>query len=96
MWCGCRSAGSAATDGPAPAQAAEQAATAVSLLVVDDNQGGADTVAELMTMRGYQVKVAYDAACALQLADRARWTAAVAFVDFGLAVMDGYELAQAL
>jgi CheY-like chemotaxis protein len=60
-------------------------------LVVDDNQDGADMLAEILSEKGYDTRVAHDAPSALRVA--ADFSPQVAFLDIGLPVMDGYELA---
>lgn len=61
------------------------------ILVVDDNQDGADMLAEILAGKGYDTRVAHDAPSALRVA--ADFVPQVAFLDIGLPVMDGYELA---
>jgi PAS domain S-box-containing protein len=64
------------------------------LLLVDDNADAARVLAELLRECGYDVAVAHDAPAALILADEFR--PAIALLDIGLPVMDGYELARHL
>ena len=64
------------------------------VLVVDDNQDGAEMLAVALSLKGYDTRVAYDAPMALQVA--AEFRPVVAFLDIGLPVMDGYELAAHL
>ncbi|RYZ06126.1 MAG: PAS domain-containing hybrid sensor histidine kinase/response regulator [Myxococcales bacterium] len=64
------------------------------VLLVDDNQDAADTLAELLEDCGYSCSVAYDGPSALEAARR--FQPSVAILDIGLPVMDGYELAQRL
>src|SRR5581483_2764220 len=52
------------------------------VLVVDDNADAAALLAELFATMGHEVKVAHDG------------PQAVAVLDIGLPVMDGYELAK--
>nr|WP_315252735.1 ATP-binding protein [uncultured Duganella sp.] len=61
------------------------------VLVVDDNQDAADSLAELLGALGYRVLVAYDPAQAIALA--AGGMPEVAILDIGLPGMDGFELA---
>jgi CheY-like chemotaxis protein len=61
------------------------------ILVVDDNQDGADMLAEILAGKGYDTRVAHDAPSALRVA--ADFVPQVALLDIGLPVMDGYELA---
>ncbi|MCU1382169.1 MAG: Chemotaxis protein methyltransferase CheR [Acidobacteria bacterium] len=67
---------------------------ALQVLVVDDNRDAADLLAECLTAAGHRALVAYDGPDALELASRER--PAVALLDIGLPVMDGYELAANL
>jgi CheY-like chemotaxis protein len=64
------------------------------VLVVDDNQDGAEMLAAALDLKGFETRVAYDASTALRVA--AEFQPAVAFLDIGLPVMDGYELASHL
>jgi PAS domain S-box-containing protein len=64
------------------------------LLLVDDNADAARVLAELLREHGFDVAVAHDAPAALILADEFR--PAIALLDIGLPVMDGYELARHL
>jgi signal transduction histidine kinase/ActR/RegA family two-component response regulator len=66
-----------------------------SILVVDDNQDAAELLAETLALSGYAPRVAHDAAEALHLAQQGP-PVAVALLDIGLPVMDGYELARRL
>ena len=51
-------------------------------------------LATALTAKGYDTRVAHDAPAALRIA--AEFRPAVAFLDIGLPVMDGYELAAHL
>lgn len=64
------------------------------ILVVDDNHDIAEMTATVLTMRGHQVRIAYDGPSALEVVKE--FTPEVALLDIGLPVMDGYELAAAL
>ena len=61
-----------------------------SVLVVDDNRDAADSVAELLRLRGHRVMVAYDGPTALTTA--AEHAPDVVLLDIGLPGMDGYEV----
>lgn len=61
------------------------------VLVVDDNEDGAEMLALALSTKGYETRVALDAARALELA--AEFQPEIAFLDLGLPVMDGCELA---
>jgi CheY-like chemotaxis protein len=65
------------------------------ILVVDDNQDAADSLAKLLTRAmGQQVEVAYDGPGALEVADRFRPD--VILLDLGLPGMSGFEMAERL
>jgi CheY-like chemotaxis protein len=69
-------------------------AGAPRILVVDDNEDGAEMLVEALSQRGYDTRAANDAAVALRVA--ATFAPDIAFLDIGLPVMDGYELASHL
>lgn len=73
---------------------ADSAPTKRRILVVDDNRDAASSLAELLSLEGHAVVVAYDGPAALARAEEA--TPEVAFLDIGLPEMDGYELARRL
>ena len=75
-----------------PPGAAVPASDALRILVVDDNEDAATSLAEALDRCGYTVRVAHDGPGALAIADA--FTPDVAVLDLGLPVMDGYELAQ--
>jgi PAS domain S-box-containing protein len=87
-----------APDGPAgepvPILAKSPTAGSLKILVVDDSVDGADMLAAALAAKGYDARVANDAPSALRIA--ADFSPAVAFLDIGLPVMDGYELAARL
>lgn len=63
------------------------------VLVVDDNVDAADTLAEWLSLMGYEVTTAYDGQTALALvADDQPWDTFI--LDIGLPDMTGYELAE--
>jgi signal transduction histidine kinase/DNA-binding response OmpR family regulator len=64
------------------------------VLVVDDNEPGAELLADSLRALGYTVDVAFDGPTALQKART--FTPDVALLDLGLPVMDGFELAERL
>ncbi len=74
--------------------ASDDAASPTRILVVDDNVDAAETLASLLSVRGYEVRTAYDGRRALELARS--FAPAVAIVDIAMPVMDGYQVAQAL
>jgi CheY-like chemotaxis protein/two-component sensor histidine kinase len=77
---------SAAQPPPPPAP------TGYRLLVVDDNQDAANSLATLLGLQGHEVRVAYSGAASLEMA--AAYTPDVVFLDIGMPGMDGYEVAR--
>lgn len=77
-----------------PSSGAESSVTPRRVLVVDDNDDAATTMADALALFGNEVVVAKDGPSALEIA---RWFKPdVAVLDLGLPLMDGYELAQRL
>jgi signal transduction histidine kinase len=64
------------------------------VLVVDDNQDAADSLAMLLRLDGHHVEAAYDGPSALRQAEEN--PPGVVFLDLGMPHMDGYELARCL
>jgi signal transduction histidine kinase/ActR/RegA family two-component response regulator len=64
------------------------------VLVVDDNPDAAELMYDALTEVGHEVRTAPDAPSALQLVQT--FAPDIAFLDIGLPVMDGYELARQL
>lgn len=64
------------------------------VLIVDDNKDAADTLAELLTMTGHGVNVAYNGEQALKVAQQ--FDPDIIFLDIGLPDMSGYEVASRL
>ncbi len=62
------------------------------LLVVDDNQDAANTLAELLQILGSEVAVAHDGQAAVGLV--AKFEPDVVLLDIGLPDIDGYEVAR--
>jgi len=73
-----------------------QSAPSVPLrvLVVDDNEDGAEVLSEALACMGYATRVAHDGPGALRVARE--FMPQVALLDIGLPAMDGYELAERL
>ena len=67
-------------------------AAATRVLVVDDNEDAADSLATLLEVMGYQVRIAYDGPEALVAADE--FVPAVALLDIGLPRLSGYDIAR--
>lgn len=82
----------AAHEPPRPTPLAQ--ATPLRVLIVDDNEDAADMLAEALEPIGHTTAMANDGLQALRVAERFRPD--VAFLDIGLPVMDGHELAQRL
>jgi PAS domain S-box-containing protein len=64
------------------------------ILVVDDNADAVTMLAELLQVLGYRTRTALDGPSALAVAHE--FMPALALLDIGLPVMDGYELARHL
>lgn len=64
------------------------------VLLVDDNRQATDAMALLLETLEYTVRVAYNGPDALHIADTFR--PEVVFLDIGLPLMDGYEVAEKL
>ena len=64
------------------------------VLIVDDNEDGAEMLAETLLTLGHVTRVAHDGPGALRIASE--FAPELAMLDIGLPVMDGYELAQRL
>ncbi len=62
------------------------------VLVVDDNEDGAQTMGALLSANGHDVSVFYDAATALEAATAS--PPEIAFLDLNMPGMDGFELAR--
>ena len=62
------------------------------VLVVDDNEDAADSLATLLGVLGYTVRVAYDGPDAIVAADEFRPDAAL--LDIGLPKLSGYDIAR--
>jgi PAS domain S-box-containing protein len=78
----------------APAPGAASPLPRRSVLVVDDNQDAADSLAILLRLAGQDVRSAYDGPAAL--AQARDFQPAVVFLDIGMPGMDGYEVARRL
>jgi CheY-like chemotaxis protein len=81
----------------APAQAAAERAEALPppglrVLVADDNKDAADSLERILSFYGYEVKVAYDGASAME-AGRA-FTPHFAILDIGMPGANGYDVAR--
>jgi CheY-like chemotaxis protein len=65
---------------------------AMRILVVDDNQDAADSLAELLRLLGADARATYDGAAALQMIETLQ--PAIVLLDIGMPGMDGYEVAR--
>jgi PAS domain S-box-containing protein len=77
-----------------PARGESEALARHRILVVDDNQDAADSLAELLHLRGARIQVVYDGPAALRAVDFFQPTAVI--LDLGMPDMDGYEVARRL
>ena len=64
------------------------------VLIVDDNDDGAELLHDALSALGYEVRTAADGPTALRIA--AEFKPVIGVLDIGLPVMDGYELARHL
>ncbi len=64
------------------------------ILVVDDNEDGAESLATLLELYGHNVRIAHNGSAALSVAEEFRPN--VILLDIGLPGMDGYEVARRL
>jgi CheY-like chemotaxis protein len=78
----------------APRVIAPMATGGCRVLLVDDNEEGAELLADSLRALGYTVVVAFDGPTALQKVKG--FAPDVALLDLGLPVMDGFELAERL
>jgi PAS domain S-box-containing protein len=79
---------------PPDAAAKNKAGSPIRILVVDDNEDAAELLAVSLRKHGHVASVALDPVDALEAVRRS--IPDVAFMDIGLPVMDGYELAEHL
>ena len=67
-------------------------AASTRVLVVDDNEDAADSLATLLGVMGYDVRIAYDGPEAIVAADE--FKPSVALLDIGLPKLSGYDIAR--
>ena len=85
----------AAIDGDgADAPVASVMAAGRRVLVVDDNEDFANSLALILRALDNEVRVAHDGAAALELAQQ--WQPQIGFLDIGLPRINGYDLARRL
>lgn len=77
-----------------PPKASRPGSRQARVLVVDDNRDAAESLAMLLELSGYEVRVAYDGPAALEAVRSERPDAVL--LDIGLPMMDGYEVARRL
>ena len=65
-----------------------------TILVVDDNTDADDMTAQMLQMYGLNVQVAYGGAEGLSIARSIRPD--IIFLDIGMPIMDGYQVAAAI
>jgi CheY-like chemotaxis protein len=65
-----------------------------TILVVDDNADAADMTAQMLQMYGLDVQVAYGGAEGLSIARAIHPD--IIFLDIGMPIMDGYQVAAAI
>jgi CheY-like chemotaxis protein len=82
------------TAGHARPPSAPPAPSGHRLLVADDNQDAANSLAMLLRMQGHEVRVAYSGVAALEITRS--YIPDVVFLDIGMPGMDGYEVARRL
>jgi signal transduction histidine kinase len=64
------------------------------ILIVDDNEDAAETLAMMLSLDGHEARTAFDGAVALSKVRD--WTPDIVLLDIGLPGMDGYEVARQL
>jgi len=85
-----------ASPAPSPVATKEEGTSGrhLRILVVDDNVDAATTLAELLSLLGYEVQVVHDGPAAVELASA--YQPDVVLLDIRLPGMDGYLVAQKL
>ena len=76
---------------PEPAPAVKPA-QGRRILIVDDNEDGAESLAMMLTLQGHEVQTAHDGLAALEAAERFR--PQVVLLDIGLPKLNGYEVCR--
>jgi CheY-like chemotaxis protein len=66
----------------------------IRVLIIDDNADAADSLAMLLELLGFQVRVASDGATGLRVA--AEWEPRCVLLDIRMPGMNGYEVAHRL
>jgi two-component system, NtrC family, response regulator HydG len=65
-------------------------ATSQRILIVDDDRACCEVLSKMLSLRGYQVDVAYDGRIALELINQREY--GLALIDYRMPGMDGVEL----
>ncbi len=73
-------------------RAVERRPTQCSVLLVDDSPDAVESMALVLQLQGYEVRVARDGSTALEMARQ--YKPSVVFLDIGLPDIDGYEVAR--
>jgi len=73
---------------------AQSGASVRRVLVVDDNEDAADSLAMLLTVRGDEVRIAYDGAQAVEAEHD--FNPEVVLLDIGLPKLSGYDVARTI
>ena len=74
--------------------AAEPSDAKPKVLLADDNEDAADSLAMLLRLLGHEVRVAFDGAQALEAA--CAWRPEIALLDIGMPKLNGYDVARRL
>ena len=74
--------------------AAHRSQSGLRVLIIEDNEDGRETLRMLLELFGHEVEVAKDGVEGLYKA--LTWRPAVALVDVGLPVLDGYQVARCI
>jgi len=77
-----------------PEQGTPRARASVKILIADDSQDGADSLAFLLTAAGHKVVTAYDGRTAIRLAEEHLPDAVL--LDIGMPEVSGYDVARAI
>jgi CheY-like chemotaxis protein/two-component sensor histidine kinase len=72
----------------------ENERAALKILLADDSQDGADSLAFLLKVAGHDVTATYDGASAIRLAGE--WRPDVVLLDIGMPEVSGYDVARAI
>ncbi len=68
--------------------------TALQVVIIEDNREAADSLGRLLSLYGYDVRVAYDGPDGVRVAQE--WPPDFVLCDIGLPGLDGYGVAAAL